>query len=314
MPKPEKAPLGFALGAAFAIAAAAAIIIPTFTSGGVSPASPRPAGAAIIPADCDPTAGAAAAAIRITNAPAPPAAVADGTVLSYKVGASYPPFAGGVACNAFNIDVFIDVPGPTGWQFVCNIDSMAPGPGTTECAGTTDYVANGAHRVGTLLVANVKIIGDKHDREEGDCIAESRVPTDQTTCFDAAAVSVITLPHTPTPTFTPTATNTPTNTPTRTNTPANTPTRTKTPRPNTATPRPDTSTPAPDTATPVNTVLPTRVVPTPTRPAGVIIVLPDTGTGGGGTGGGSFALAAASAALAGVLAFAAGAGLRRRAR
>ena len=71
-----------------------------------------------------------------------------------------------------------------------------------------------------------------------------------------------TLTPTPTPTTTPTATNTPTNTPTPTptNTPTPTPTRTSTP------------TPTP-TQPPTPTPPPIPVVPSPTSPAGIVLIL-----------------------------------------
>ncbi len=89
--------------------------------------------------------------------------------------------------------------------------------------------------------------------------------------------------NTPTPTSTPTPTPTPTNTPTptATNTPTPTPTRTPTPTPtSTATP---TSTPTPTatatntatftpTPTPTKTPPPVPVVPTPTSPAGLLLI------------------------------------------
>lgn len=287
--------LRLALALGLAAVTAAALAFPMLGSG---PAAPGDARAAVIPADCDPTAGAAAATIQIVGAPSP---VVDGSVLAYKVGAAYPAPPAGIGCDAFDIDVFINTPGAASdWQLVCNIPAMSAGAATTECAGTIDYTADGGDRTGDLLVANVKIIGNKHDRAEGDCIAQSRTPTNQTMCFDAAAVSVIGMPDTPTPTHTPTATPTPT----ATKESRDTPTRTRTPRP-------DTPTPAPFTATPVNTVLPTRVVPTATRPAGVI-ALPETGTGGGG--GGAFALLASSLAAAALLTLGAGLGLRIGAR
>lgn len=67
---------------------------------------------------------------------------------------------------------------------------------------------------------------------------------------------------TPTPTNTPTFTNTPTNTPTPTpsNTPTNTPTRTPTPTPTPTTP-------------PTPTPPPIPVVPSPTSPAGILLIL-----------------------------------------
>ena len=95
--------------------------------------------------------------------------------------------------------------------------------------------------------------------------------------------------NTPTPTTTPTNTNTPTPTPTPTNTftptPTPTPTNTNTPTPtptptNTFTPTPTptptpTRTPSPSftpTPTPTNTRPPVPVVPSPTSPAGLVMI------------------------------------------
>ncbi|HEX7407572.1 MAG TPA: hypothetical protein VF515_07985 [Candidatus Binatia bacterium] len=88
-----------------------------------------------------------------------------------------------------------------------------------------------------------------------------------------------------TPTPTPTPTQTPTNTPTPTPTPTNTPTQTPTPTPTptqtptlTPTPTPTPTTTPTLTATPTQTQTPTRtrppvpVVPSPTSPAGLLLI------------------------------------------
>ena len=88
--------------------------------------------------------------------------------------------------------------------------------------------------------------------------------------------SGLTTVEAPTPTPTDTPTNTPTPTPTLTPTPTNTPTNTTTPTPtNTPTPTPTrTSTPTPTpTQPPTPTPPPIPVVPSPTSPAGIVLIL-----------------------------------------
>jgi hypothetical protein len=86
-----------------------------------------------------------------------------------------------------------------------------------------------------------------------------------TATFTLTPTNTPTQTNTATPTFTNTATFTATNTLTPTNTPTNTPTRTNTP---TLTP----------TAPPTNTRPPIPVVPSPTSPAGLVMII---GLGGG---------------------------------
>jgi hypothetical protein len=302
-----------------ALLAAAAALLAAFTGGG-GPATPAPAIAHVDPAECDASIGSASAAIRIDPVPLNPV---NGTVLSYRVGAGYPLIAGNpnTGCTATNIDVFLNTPDPAaGFQLVCTIPVLVYGSPVIECASAVPYTADGAHRNGqNLLVAQVHVIGDKHD-QPGNCLAP-RNPDLPTTCFDAAATSNLFMGSTPTPTATSTNTATPTSTrtptPTSTNTPTGTPTRTSTPvtatktaPPRTSTPRPKTSTPVPPTATRTSAVL--ASTPSP-RPSG--LALPPAGDGGnGGMGGGMTALIAV---LASGAAMSAGAGIatsRRRAR
>jgi hypothetical protein len=255
----------------FALALGVALIAPVVSDRG-GPADDSSAEAHIGPNGCDVTFGTAAASIRIDPIPVP---IVDGTILNYKVGAAYPVVGGvsAIGCSAYNIDVFINPPGPVGFTLVCtlndNVDppeEMAYGSPVIECPNTYQYVANGAHRNGGgLLHAVVRIIGNKHDRDNlpcpppgtptpvgcntddpdgtpgDDCVKpEPRDPNafDPNPCFDAAATSNVFMASTPTPTpsitntptvtATSTTTSTPTNTSTGTVTPSNTPTITPT--------------------------------------------------------------------------------------
>ncbi|HVN87672.1 MAG TPA: hypothetical protein VMW17_22780 [Candidatus Binatia bacterium] len=96
-------------------------------------------------------------------------------------------------------------------------------------------------------------------------------PTNTPT-LTATATPTFTPTNTPTQTATFTPTNTPTQTPTftPTRTPTNTPTRTPT---NTPTLTPTNSPPPTSTPPPTNTRPPIPVVPTPTSPAGVVMII-----------------------------------------
>jgi hypothetical protein len=220
-----------------------------FLGGNVSH-RPGPASADVLPPNCGPTIGTAAASVRIESVPANPR---DGDILAYKVGASYPAPANGVGCTVFDVDVFIKLPGSHTFQFVCNIPSLASGSGTVECDDAANYVVSGADRTGGgNLIATVHVMGNKHDRP-ADCVfGESpRHPTMIDPCFDASAISLLAEADTPTPTSTST----------------DTPVATATPLPA-------------DTPTPVVDVLSeggsSRAVPAQ-------LTLPDTGTRGEGT-------------------------------
>lgn len=173
---------------------------------------PRSVSAEILPADCGPTVGAAAASIRIRSVPSRPK---DGDVLAYKVGASYPAPANGIGCTVFDVDVFIKLPGSSDSLFVCNIPTLVSGSDTVECAGTSTYIVNAADRTSSGdLIAVVHVMGNKHDRVD-DCVFETspRDPLHIDPCFDASAISRIAQENTPTPTAIPTETPVPADTP-----------------------------------------------------------------------------------------------------
>jgi len=239
------------------------------------------------PADCDTTIGSASASIAAPGTVPP---VVEGQTINYRVGAAYPNDPSGVACQAFDIQVWLLLPGDNAaseWQLVCTIAELDEGE-SAVCPATVPYVASGADRNGELLQAFVEALGHKHDQTD-ECITSDRNPNGGRTpnpCFGGQATSNILMPHTPTPTPTNTPTHTPTNTPTHTptstvvtNTP--TPTATNTPEErSTRTPvRPPRFTPTspPDTPTPIDTALPATVAPTNT-PVGV--TLPPAGGGG----------------------------------
>jgi hypothetical protein len=170
------------------------------------------ASAEILPANCGPAVGSAGASIRIRSVPPRPK---DGDVLAYKVGASYPAPANGVACTVFDVDVFIKMPGTGDFLFVCNIPSLVSGSGTVECARTSSYIVNAADRTSSGdLIAVVHVMGNKHDRVE-DCVFQTspRHPANMDPCFDASAISRIAEENTPTATAIPAETPVPTDTP-----------------------------------------------------------------------------------------------------
>lgn len=208
----------FALPLVAGIAAALAAALFALSDGGL-PHRPASASAEILPPDCGPTTGTAAASVRIQSVPANPA---DGDVLAYKVGAAYPAAGGGVGCTVFDVDVFLKKPGSSAFLFVCNIPTLVSGSGTVECPAASDYTVKGADRNdGGDLIATVHVMGNKHDRI-ADCVFEAS-PRDATKidpCFDASAISRLAQVSTPTPTSTPTQTPVPTDTPVPPNTPA----------------------------------------------------------------------------------------------
>ena len=212
----------------------------------LSGGSPGPASAEILPPNCGPTIGTAAASIRIDVVPANPK---DGDVLAYKVGTGYPAPASGLACTVFDVDIFLKKPGSGAFQFICNIASLASGSGTVECPGTSNYTVSGADRNASGdLIATVHVMGNKHDRI-ADCVFQTS-PRDATKidpCFDASVISRLSQASTPTNTPIPENTQIPTGTP----------------------PPADTPVPA----------------ATPARSGGVLtqVFLPETGTGDAGT-------------------------------
>ena len=220
--------------------------------GGGSAHGPRLASAEILPPDCGPTIGTAAASVRVETVPPNPK---DGDVLAYKVGTGYPAPATGIACTVFDVDIFLKKPGSSKFLFVCNIASLASGSGTVECPGTSNYVVSGADRNESGdLIATVHVMGNKHDRI-ADCVFQTS-PRDSSKidpCFDASVISRLSQASTPTPTSTPTHTPLPTN-----------------------------------TQIPENTQIPVETavaVVTPTRSGGVLtqVFLPETGTGDSGS-------------------------------
>ena len=238
------------------------------------------------PGECDAGIGAGAGTI---SAPGTVPPVSQGQVINYRVGASYPPDDLGVACQAFDVQVWILLPGGDAnadWQLVCTLATLDEGQ-TVACPNTAGppahpvpYTADAADRNGQILQAFVQVFGDKHD-QANECLTPDKNPNGGTSgqvCFGGQATSNISMPHTPTPTSTPT--NTPTAT--ATHTPTASPSATNTPEEHrTSTPvKPPGSTPTspPNTPTPIDTVLPATVAPTNT-PVGV--VLPPAGNGGG---------------------------------
>jgi hypothetical protein len=206
----------FALPLVAGVAAALVAALFGVSDGGL-PHRPAPASAEILPAECGPTTGTAAASVRIQSVPANPA---DGDVLAYKVGAAYPAAGGGIGCTVFDVDVFLKKPGSSAFLFVCNIPTLVSGSGTVECPAASNYTVNGADRNdGGDLIATVHVMGNKHDRKL-DCLFEAS-PRDATKidpCFDASAISR--LAQVNTPTSTPTQTPVPTDTPVPPNIPA----------------------------------------------------------------------------------------------
>jgi hypothetical protein len=234
--------------AAGGAAALAAVALALALSAIGLPGGPAPAIAEILPANCGPTVGAAAASIRIRSVP--PQAK-DGDVLAYKVGASYPAPANGIGCTVFDVDVFIKTPGSSDFLFVCNIPSLVSGSGTVECSRTSTYVVSAADRTGSGdLIAAVHVMGNKHDRVE-DCVFETspRNPANIDPCFDASAISRIAEENTPTATAIPTDTPVPADTP------------------------------VPDSAPPVVDDVLSQVRPNPAVVSVGEIALPDTGAG-----------------------------------
>jgi hypothetical protein len=295
-------PIRLAAGAAAAAAILAATFVLQTSSGGA------PAQAHIDPPGCDTTFGSAFASIRIVGAPPQ---VTEGQVLNYKVGATNNG-SGNNGCDIFNVDVYIRLPGETSYVFVCNIADLPFGGPAQECPDVVPYTAELADRTGTLLIANSRNIGNKHDRADDCIVPEPRDGNGPVTqCFDSTVVSVIDMPS-PTPTHTPTST--PTSTPTAVNT--STPTRTNTPVTPSRTPE-DEETPERRTPTRTSTAAPTRTsvvlpaTPRPTSTAVGVVTLPRAGSSGG-SGGGLLAYAIAGIAAAAALTAGAGLELQRR--
>lgn len=214
-------------GSPLAAGVVAGLVAAVFAlSGGGAAHGPGPASAEILPPNCGPTIGTAAASVRIESVPANPK---DGDVLAYKVGTGYPTPVDGIACTVFDVDVFLKKPGSSAFLFVCNIASLASGSGTVECPGASNYIVSGADRTESGdLIATVHVMGNKHDRI-ADCVFQTS-PRDATKidpCFDASVISRLSQASTPTPTSTPTSTPIPENTqiPTDTPVPVATPTR-----------------------------------------------------------------------------------------
>lgn len=116
----------------------------------------------------------------------PPSAILDGSTLQFKAGAiNIPPFpVGEYACDATNVDVFLDVPpADTSFQLVCTI-ALAPSGTPTFCPSTVPYTAQLAHAdANGDLVATVRILGDWHD-SPSDCI----------NCFDGTITDFYAIP------------------------------------------------------------------------------------------------------------------------
>ncbi len=233
--------------------------------------------AEILPPGCDTTFGGAKSTIRVVDAPA---LVAPGEGLRYRVGTENSSIDSDVTgCDIFDVDVFIRLPGEGGYEFVCNIPSLPLGVGA-ECEDDMPYVAEYADATGELLLANVRAIGNKHDRAE-DCVIEApRAGNGPVTeCFDASATSNIAMvPPTPTPTATPLPTDTP-----------------QPPPPPPPRPPAPTGTAVPPSRTPtrVSTVLSSGPVSAAT-PAVDISSLPTAGGGLFGLGSGGYLLVAAA--------------------
>lgn len=259
---------GVAAASLFSLVAAAAAAI----AGIFGPAASF---AEILPPGCDTTFGGAKSTIRVVDAPS---LVAPGEGLRYRVGAENSSIDSDVTgCDIFDVDVSIRLPGEGGYEFVCNIPSLPLGVGA-ECEDDIPYVAEYGDAIGALLLANVRAIGNKHDRAE-DCVIEApRAGNGPVTeCFDASATSNIAMvPPTPTPTATPLATDTPVPPPP---------------------PRPlaPTGTAAPPTSTPtlVSNVLSSGPVSVATPSVG-ISSLPTAGGGLFGLGSGGYLLLAAA--------------------
>lgn len=245
----------------------------------------------IFPEGCDPGIGAAAA---IIDAPGTVPPVVEGQNINYRLRVNYPADSDGVGCQAFNIDVWIKLPGEPTYVIACNIATLDEGQ-TKQCPDLVPYTAQGADRTaGNILQAFLYAIGDKHDQPD-ECITSPDNPNAGLgpTCWGAQQTSNIGMPSTPTPTPTQTPTSTPTGTPTNTptstntpvtpgNTPTNTPERetsqTPTNPPPRFTPTAPPSTPPPPT--PINTTLPATVAPQPTNTPVAGVVLPPAGGGG----------------------------------
>jgi hypothetical protein len=272
-------------GASAVAALLAVTLMATPGDGDLAP----PVSADFIPADCDPGAGGASAAI---DAPGTIPPVVEGQQINYRLRVGYPNDTDSVLCQAFNIDVWVKLPGEANFVIACNIATLSEGE-TKECPMLVPYTAEGTDRTGNILQAFVFGIGDKHD-QTNDCITSPDNPNQTlgAICYGAQATNNLVMPSTPTPTptntptATPTATNTPENTPTPTQTPDDESTPTNTPPSGTTTPinPPPNFTPTqpPSQPTPINTTLPATVAPpqptATTPPTGV--TLPPAGGGG----------------------------------
>jgi hypothetical protein len=256
-----------------ALAAAALMFAPAGGNTGPAAAHEEPEG-------CDATVGAANAQI---DAPGTLVPIVEGQVINYRLRVGYPNTNDAELCQAFNVDVWVKLPGESSFQLACTHAVINEGE-TLQCPSTVPYTAEGSDRTQGVLQAFIFGIGDKHDQPD-DCITAPDNPNTGLgpVCFGAQATSNLPMASTPTPTPTVTPTNTPTNTPTTPeNTPTNTPERdgTSTPvnPPPQFTPTAPPATPPPPT--PINTTLPATVAPQPSStPIGV--TLPPAGSGGG---------------------------------
>jgi hypothetical protein len=234
----------------------------------------------LVPEGCDPGVGSSSAQI---DAPGTIPPVVEGQLINYRLRVGYPNDGVQDLCQAFNVDVWIKLPGAASYQLACTFPEINEGE-TLQCPDFVPYTAEGADRTAGVLQAFLFAIGDKHDQEEpNDCITSPDNPNTGVgpICFGIQVTSNIGMPDTPTPTPTNTPTNTPTSTPTNTPvTPSVTPNPSHTPEKNTPVKHSSpTRTPSPSTPTAVNTTLPATVAPQPTNtPVGV--TLPPAGGGG----------------------------------
>lgn len=143
------------------------------------------------PVGCDSTnSGQVSAIIQAVNPPSP---INNGNIINYQVGALIVPDGGAIICSAFNVDVFIKLPGETQFNTtpVCTINLLAKG-NTTYCP-TVPYTADFADLNGNALVANAKILGDRHWSNAGDCIEPApRNPNSASfSCFSSSVTSTL---------------------------------------------------------------------------------------------------------------------------
>jgi hypothetical protein len=261
------------LFAAAAIAGIAALTLTLLPGGGDGNGT---ALAVQVPEGCNPAAGAADGQI---DAPGTLPPVAEGQMINYRLSVGYPDDPDQVLCQAFNVDVWIKLPGEPAYTLACTLPTINEGQ-TLQCPATVPYTAEGADRTGNVLQAFMYAIGDKHDQAQTDCVTTPDDPngTPGPICFGVQVTSNIIMTSTPTPTPTATATQTP-GTPTATNTPGRNASSTPTAQPS-STAAPATGTPPAASPTSLITTLPATVVPA-ASPTPIGVTLPPAGQGGG---------------------------------